>query len=136
LTRIVSIDYGLKRCGIAHTDLLQIAVHPVKVVATNQLFEFLLNYIPTESVTKIVFGKATHADGTPTIIWDSILDIQRKLKEKFPTLEFDHQDEAFTSSQAVDIMIQSGMKKSKRRNKENIDLISAILILQRYLKHI
>lgn len=136
MARILSVDFGEKRCGIAVTDELQIAVHPLNVVSKEQLSTFLKEYIQTENVIKIVFGKPTHRDGNPTHLWDKILEFSNTLKNTFPTLEIDYQDESYSSSEAKSIMLQSGMKKKQRQKKENVDQISAIIILQRYLNHI
>lgn len=134
--RILSIDFGEKRCGIAKTDELQIAVHPLLVVERKNLLDYLKKYLTEEDVEKIVFGKPQHTDGTPTHVWTLIEAFSTKLKNLFPLIQIDYQDESFTSLQAKEIMLINGMKKKDRRKKENVDLISAILILQRYLKHI
>ncbi len=135
MPRIIGIDYGMKRTGIAITDELQIAVHPHKTIASVDLLEFLLNYLAEEEVELIVFGYPTHADGTPTYLTEKINQICLELKKK-STIDIEFQDESYTSVEAKEIMIQGGMKKKKRRDKSMVDLISAVLILQRYLKHI
>lgn len=136
MSRILAIDFGEKRCGIAQTDMLRIAAHPLKVVPTKELLETLKQHLIIEDVEKIVFGKPLHPDGNPTFLWNKINDFSQKLQNIYPDLIIDFQDESYTSAQAQQIMIQSGMKKKERRKKENLDLISAILILQRYLGHI
>lgn len=135
MPRIIGIDYGMKRTGIAITDELQIAVHPYKTVASKDLIEVLLNYLEQEEVELIVFGFPTHTDGTPTYLTEKINKICLELKKK-TTIDIKFQDESYTSVEAKEIMIQGGMKKKKRRDKSMVDLISAVLILQRYLKHI
>jgi len=135
MPRIIGIDYGMKRTGIAITDELQIAVHPYKTVPSKDLMEILLNYLNEEEVELIVFGYPTHSDGTPTHLTKKINQICLELQKKVE-IEIKFQDEAFTSVEAKEIMIQGGMKKKKRRDKSVVDLISSVLILQRYLKHI
>ncbi len=134
--RIMGIDYGLKKCGIAVTDPLQIIVSPLKTIKTSSLLSYLKIYFETEEVDKIVFGYPTHKDGNPTYVVDLIEAFKTKLISEFPNILLDYQDENFTSLQAQEIMIQSGLSKKQRQDKTKLDKISAVLILQRYLKHI
>lgn len=134
--RIMSIDYGTKRCGVATTDPLQIIVSALDTVGTKELYTFLENYMKNEKVDKIVFGKPSHADGTDTYLVKEIEVFISKFSEKFSELEFDFQDESFTSVQARDIIMLSGARKKKRRDKSLIDKVSAVIILQKYLNHI
>lgn len=136
MTRIIGIDYGAKRTGISATDELQIAVFPFKTVPTIELLDTLKKYLTEENVSKIVFGLPKHSDGTPTFLVAEIKNKANTIKQLFPEIIIDYQDESFSSADALDIMIQSGMKKKKRKDKANVDLISAVIILQRYLKHI
>lgn len=136
MARILGIDYGIKRVGVAATDELQIIVNPVKTVNTNTLLEFLDIYLKEEPVEKIVFGYPTHKDGTPTYVVDEMKVFIKKLEKKHPTIAIDFQDENYTSVQALDIMIKSGLSKKQRKDKARLDRLSAVLILQRYLKHI
>ncbi len=134
--RILGIDYGRKRIGLATTDPLQIIVNPLDTI-DNQLFrEFIEDYVSRETVVKIVFGRPTHVDGTPTHLNKDIHSEVQYINEKFPHVTIDFQDENFTSQDALAIAIQGGIKKKKRRDKKTIDKISAVLILQRYLGHI
>lgn len=132
----MGIDYGLKKCGIAVTDPLQIIVSPLKTIKTSSLLSYLKIYFETEEVDKIVFGYPTHKDGNPTYVVDLIEAFKTKLISEFPNILLDYQDENFTSLQAQEIMIQSGLSKKQRQDKTKLDKISAVLILQRYLKHI
>ncbi|NNF33415.1 MAG: Holliday junction resolvase RuvX [Saprospiraceae bacterium] len=134
--RILGIDYGRKRIGMAATDPLQIIVSPLETVENDNFKAFLEDYITQEHVVKIVFGRPTHADGNLTHLWTDIQRAVKYISEKHPRIAIDYQDENFTSSDAMTIAIQGGMKKKKRRDKKNIDKISAVLILQRYLGHI
>jgi len=136
MARILGIDYGVKRTGLAVTDPGQIIVNPLKTVNTQSLLLFLKSYLNEEEVEKLVFGYPTHKDGNPTYVVDEIEKFKVKLKKDFPDLEFDYQNENFTSLEAMDIMIQSGLSKKQRKDKARLDRISAVLILQRYLKHI
>jgi len=136
MARILSIDYGRKRCGIAATDPFQIIVSPVDTVPTHGLFDFLVEYIKNEEVEKIVFGRPTHADGNETFLMDDIRSFVKRIEKKYPDIAIDFQDESFTSVEAKNIIMMSGAKKKKRRDKELIDRVSAVIILQKYLKHI
>jgi putative Holliday junction resolvase len=136
MARILGIDYGAKRCGIAATDPLQIIVSPISTEATEHILTFLKSYFVQEDVEKVVIGLPTHSDGSFTHLKPNIDNFAAKLKNLYPELEIDFQDESFTSLEAKNIILNSGKKKKARRNKENIDLVSAVLILQRYLKHI
>ncbi len=136
MARILSIDYGRKRCGIAATDPLQIIVTAIDTVATQVLFDYLVKYMSEEVVEKIVFGKPTHADGNETFLMDDIRLFIKKLLKKYPNMETDFQDESFTSVEAKHIIRLSGAKKKKRKDKALIDKISAVIILQKYLNHI
>jgi len=136
MSRILGIDYGSKRCGIAATDPLQIIVSPVSTEKTGDLFAFLESYLEIQSVEKIVIGLPVHSDGNFTHLKPNIDTFATKLKKMYPAIEIDYQDESFTSVEAKNIILNSGKKKKARRSKENIDLVSAVLILQRYLNHI
>lgn len=136
MARIMGIDYGAKRTGISVTDSLQIAVHPYKTVPTATLFSTLENYFAEEVVEKVVFGYPTHADGTDTYLVKEIKKFAERLQKKFTELEIDFQDESYSSSDAKEIILKSGINKKGRRDKSKVDLVSAVIILQRYLKHI
>ena len=136
MSRIIGLDYGMKRTGISVTDPLQIIVNPLEVVETGKLFDFLLNYIKIEDVEKLVIGEPKQADGSPTYIEEHIQKLIKKIKQNFPDLCIDRQDESFTSSQAKDLLVLMGMKKKKRQDKAMLDKVSSVLILQRYLNHI
>lgn len=136
MARILAIDYGLKRCGIAVTDPLQIIATALDNVERENLCGFLVDYCKKNEVEKVIFGTARHADGSYTHLKKHIDESILELKAKLPNIVFDFQDEAFTSFEAKDIILNSGYKKKKRRDKAMVDKISAVLILQRYLKHI
>ncbi len=136
MARIIGIDYGIKRTGISVTDPDQIIVSPLKTVNTNSLLIFLKQYLNEEEVEKIVFGYPTHKDGNPTYVVDEINKFKSKLTDIFPKLAVDFQDENFTSVEAREIILKSGLNKKQRQDKSRLDKISAVLILQRYLRHI
>lgn len=135
MKRVVGIDYGQKRCGIAATDVLGIAVHPVKAVPTEELFAFLSSYLEVEPVSDLVFGMPTHADGSAITWTKEISSFATKCAKKWPDINCHFQDENLTSKEASQVL-QLTKKKKARRNKELVDVLSAVLILQRFLKHI
>lgn len=134
MARILALDYGEKRTGIAVTDELQLIASGLTTVETKNLFDFLNSYITTESVERIVIGEPKQKDGSPSSIENDIQSVLAKLKKKFPNMAIERQDERFTSKIAVQSMIASGLKKKKRRDKALVDEISATLILQAYLE--
>jgi putative Holliday junction resolvase len=136
MARILCIDFGLKRCGIAVTDPYQIIVTGLDTVETPKLMSFLEQYLVAEKVEKVVVGLPIHKDGNFTYIKSDIDLLVSKIKGKFPDLPIDFGDEQFSSAHAKQIIIDSGVKKEKRKDKALVDKISAVIILQRYLKHI
>lgn len=134
--RILSIDYGIKKCGLAVTDPLQIIVNPLKTVKTSSLLSFLKQYLEEEKVEKIVFGMPSHLDGNPTYLVEEINRFANELKSLKPDLLIDFQNENFSSQQAKEIILKSGLTRKQRQDKSRVDKISAVIILQRYLKHI
>ena len=136
MARIISIDYGSKRCGLATTDPLQIIVTALASVETPNLWQFLVNYMKLESVEKVVLGLPSHKDGNFTHLKPSIDALADKIKHDFPEMKIDFQDENFTSVEAKKIALDSGIRKKARQEKGLYDRISAVLILQKYLKHI
>jgi len=136
MARIIGIDYGKKKTGLSTTDPLQIIVTALDTVPTSDLIPYLVNYATTEAVEKIVIGRPTHKDGTDTYLVQDIVVFRDKLQKLLPDMIFDFADEMHTSSQAKAIIFQSGVRKSKRRDKQLIDKVSAVLILQKYLRHI
>jgi len=131
--RIIAIDYGGKRTGIAVTDPLQIIATGLPTVQTKNLFEFLQNYISKEEVDKIIIGESKHLDNTKTEIAKHIDIFAKKLNKLFPNIPIHWMDERFTSKMAKQSMIMSGMKKKKRQQKELVDEISATIILQSFM---
>ncbi|NND05743.1 MAG: Holliday junction resolvase RuvX [Saprospiraceae bacterium] len=134
--RVLGIDYGAKKTGLAVTDPLQIIASGLETVATGNLTAYLKKYIAKEPVSKIVIGYPRHPDGNPAQLADTITAFGEGLRKDHPGLEIVYQDESYTSSQARDIILRSGIGKKKRRDKTLVDKISAVLILQAYLQHI
>lgn len=135
MARIIGLDYGRKKTGIAVTDPLQIIVSPLTTISTIDLIEYLEEYIGNEEVEKIVIGEPLHADGTKSDNHEEVIKFSDKLKTLFPKIEVELQDEYLTSKLAKEIIIKSVPSRKKRRDKSLVDKISATLILQDYLKH-
>lgn len=132
--KLLGIDFGGKRTGIAETDELKIIASPLKTIATETLLDFLIDYLKNNQVDAVIVGKALRWSGEENPIETKIKDFLKELKEAVPNIIIHRQDESDTSKQAVQTMIMGGMKKSDRRKKENVDLISAVIILQNYME--
>jgi len=133
LGRIIALDYGKVRTGIAITDELQLIASGLTTVPTKELIPFLKEYITNEVVDTFVIGEPKQMDNTPSESEVLIQGFLKELKKVFPALPIIRQDERFTSKMAMQSMVASGMKKKQRRNKEMVDEISATIILQAYL---
>ena len=131
--RILAIDYGLKRTGLAVTDPLKIIASPLETVPTGKLLEWLTGYFEREDVETIVIGMPVNLDGRDTHTTAPVKKLAGKIGKKFPKIPVVFEDERFTSKMALDAMLSGGMKKKERRKKENVDKISASIILQSYL---
>ena len=134
VARIMAIDYGTKRTGLAVTDPLQIVSTGLDTVPTEDLFDFLQRYLAEEQVEAIVVGEPLHPDGQPAQIHHLVVGFVRKLRNHFPEVEVVMQDERFTSRDAVSALLQSGVPRKKRRDKSLVDQMSAVLILKSYLE--
>jgi len=133
--RILSIDFGKKRTGLAVTDPLQIIANPLETVATATLFDYLENYIKKEPVERIVIGRPTQPNGKPSENLARVENFYNRWKKIHPEIPIDYYDERFTSVIAHRAIIDSGVKKSTRReNKGLVDAISATIILQDYMQ--
>ena len=131
--RILAIDYGLKRTGIAVTDELQIIASGLTTVDSKELLLFLQDYVANETVDLFLVGEPKQMDNTPSESEFLIAPFLKKLTHLFPNIPVKRVDERFTSKMAFQTMIDSGLKKKQRKNKDLIDEISATLILQSYL---
>jgi len=131
--RILALDYGTKRTGIAVTDELQLIASGLKTVKTSELIAFLTQYFKTENVEKVIVGEPKQKDGSASQSEVYIKEFIKKFKQEFPEIPLERIDERFTSKMAFQTMIDSGLSKKKRRNKALVDEISATIILQTYL---
>jgi putative Holliday junction resolvase len=134
MARILSIDYGLKRTGLAVTDPMQIIATGLCTVETPQLMNFLKDYVSKEPVEKIIIGDPRNLDDSDTHITKDVALFISRLKKTFPAIEIIGVDERFTSKMASRAMIDMGMKKKDRRNKALVDEIAATMMLQEYLE--
>lgn len=132
--RILGIDYGRKRSGIAVTDPLKIIANGLTTVPSHTLIEFIQGYVAKESVEKIVVGLPKQLNGDPSESMKYITPFLNRLKKVIPNIPVEMYDERFTSTIAHKAMIDGGMKKSDRRNKEIVDTIAASIILNDYLQ--
>ncbi|MCS6969062.1 MAG: Holliday junction resolvase RuvX [Cytophagales bacterium] len=133
--RIIAIDYGSKRTGIAITDPLQLIATPLETVATEKLMEFLQHYMAKEQVDEIVVGMPKKLNNEETAMTPLVKKFIQELKKKFPCLPIFEFDERLTSTIALQSMIQGGSRKKDRMQKTgNLDKISATLILQSYME--
>ncbi|RMB57606.1 Holliday junction resolvase RuvX [Dokdonia sinensis] len=133
MARIIAIDYGTKRTGIAITDELQMIASGLITVETKTLMDFLTKYLAEENVETMVLGEPKRMSGEASQVEEHILSFRESVEKKFPTLKIIRQDERFTSKMAFQTMIDGGLGKKKRRNKALVDQISATIILQDYL---
>ncbi len=134
MARILSIDYGKKRTGLAETDDLQIIASGLTTVETKELFTFIAKYIAENEVEKFVVGYPLRMNGEKSDTTIMVEEFSKKLLKKFPTIPIQMVDERMTSQMAFNTMLESGISKKKRRDKGLIDKISATIILQSYLE--
>jgi putative Holliday junction resolvase len=134
MARILSIDYGKKRTGIAVTDPLQIIATGLTTVETPQLFKFLKEYFAKEQVELIIMGEPKNMDDSDTHATPMVKQAVARLKKEFPAIPVKMVDERFTSKMASQAMIDMGMKKKQRQNKALVDEIAATILLQEYLR--
>lgn len=133
LGRILAIDYGLKRTGIAVTDPLKMIANSLTTVETAKLMGFLTDYFAKEDVERLVVGLPKQMNNLPSESMPYIEEFVSKFRSKFPQVEIVYVDERFTSKMAVQAMVQGGVKKKDRQNKALIDSVSAAIILQSHL---
>lgn len=134
MSRILALDYGSKKTGIAVTDPLKIIANPLDTIATSELFRYLEIYCEKEEVESIVVGIPVDMLNQETHGTKGAENLVLKIKEAFPNVQVIKIDERFTSKMAFDTMVSSGISKKKRRNKELVDKLSATIILQSYLE--
>jgi putative Holliday junction resolvase len=133
LGRIVAIDYGKKRVGIAATDELRIVANALETFSPNEALAFLQRYVAAEKVDVMVVGKPINLNGLPSEAAAGAANFTARLKKLFPQIEVATFDERFTSRMAQQAIIDAGVKKKGRRDKELVDRVSACIILQSYM---
>lgn len=133
MNRIVGIDYGRARVGVAVSDPLGIFASPLETVPSAKIIEYLKTYASSQTVERIVLGYPLNLDGGPAQAAPDVEAFIRQLEKHFPEIPLSLEDERFTSVLAHRAMIDGGMKKSDRRDKASVDKISAAIILQGYL---
>jgi putative holliday junction resolvase len=134
MKRILAIDYGSKRTGIAVTDTEQIIASGLTTVATQQIFTFLTDYLKKENVECIVVGDPKNLNNSPAESAYATHEFIKKLKTRHPEIPIYMIDERFTSKMAFQAMIAGGVKKMDRRNKATVDMVSAAIILQSFME--
>ncbi|HET9431055.1 MAG TPA: Holliday junction resolvase RuvX [Chitinophagaceae bacterium] len=134
MARIISIDYGLKRTGLAVTDPFQIIATGLTTVASRQLIPYLKDYFAREPVERIIIGEPKNWDDTDTHATPLVEKCIKELQKTFPGIPIQKVDERYTSKMARDAMIEMGLRKKERRNKALVDEIAATIMLQEYLR--
>jgi len=133
MPRILSIDYGIKRTGLAVTDELQIIASGLTTVPSETVINFLKDYFSKEKVSKVLIGEPKQMNGQPSESKPIIEKFVQQFSEQFPEMKIERVDERFTSKMAFQTMIDSGLKKKQRQNKGLVDEIAATILLQDYL---
>lgn len=134
MARIVGIDFGEKRVGIASTDPLQIIANGITTLPPKDALDFLEKFVAENEVELFVVGRPKTLQNEPALVFKKVEQFVEQLNEKFPTIEVVFVDERFTSVLAQRTMIDGGLKKKERQNKALVDKISATIILQSYLE--
>ncbi|MEW5845717.1 MAG: Holliday junction resolvase RuvX [Bacteroidota bacterium] len=134
--RIVALDIGRKRTGIAMTDPLRIIASPLETVPTHKIIDYLSGLLQKESIDILIVGYPRQMNNTPSEAVKYIKPIINAIKKNFSNLPIEFVDERFTSKMAMQAMIDGGMKKKDRQEKSNVDKISAAIILQSYLEQL
>jgi putative Holliday junction resolvase len=134
VARILSVDYGKKRTGLAVTDPLQLIAGGLATVATSQLMEWLRSYLAREEVELIVVGEPKQPNGQPSENLPRVMAFVKKLEKEFPMIPVRLYDERFTSVMAHQAMIDGGLRRKARQDKALVDEISATIILQSYME--
>ncbi len=133
MPRILAIDYGMKRTGIAVTDELQIIASGLTTVPSSDVIPFLKDYFANEKVVKVLVGEPKQMNGQPSESAEIVAQFVERFVREFPEMKLERVDERFTSKMAFQSMIDSGLKKKQRQNKALIDEIAATIMLQDYL---
>lgn len=133
MARIVSIDYGKKRTGLAVTDPLQLIAGGLATVATSELYEWLCRYVEREQVERLVIGEPRQPNGEPSENLERVRQFVNRWRKQQPQIPIEYYDERFTSVLAHRAMIDGGLKKKARQDKALVDEISATIILEDYM---
>ena len=133
MAKVLGIDYGEKRVGVAISDSLQIIASSLTTIETKQFFLFLIELLQKEDIDRFVVGEPKNLDGTATDSTEMTENFVEKLSIKYPNIPIKRIDERFTSKIAKQIILDAGIKKSKRRDKRLVDKVSAAIILQSHL---
>lgn len=136
MARIISIDYGKKRTGLAVTDPLQIISGGLATVLTSELFGYLKAYTEREDVERIVIGEPLQPNGQPSENMKRVRQFVNRWRKAMPQIPIEYYDERFTSVLAHKAMFDGGLRKKARQNKELVDEISATILLQDYMKRV
>lgn len=134
MARILSIDYGKKRTGIAVTDPLQIIANGLATVSTSELLSYLKDYLSREQVERIIIGRPLQTNGQPSENLQRVEQFVNRWKKEMPDVPVEYVDERFTSVLAHQAMIDGGLRKKARQDKALVDKISATIILEDYLR--
>ena len=134
MARLLAIDYGKKRTGLAVTDELQIIANGLTTVATSSLVDYILDYVKREQVERIIVGMPKQMNNEPSENMCRIVPFVNRLKKLLPAIPVEYHDERFTSVLAHQAILASGIGKMARRNKELVDEVSATIILQSYME--
>lgn len=132
--RLLAIDYGTKRVGLAVTDPLRIIATALDTVHAKDVIEYLNNYLSQEAVDALVVGMPKRLDSTDTNNTQQVVNFIKQLRKAFPAIPIHEHDERFTSAMALQAMIAGGTKKKDRQQKGNIDKVSAVIILQSFME--
>ena len=134
MARILSIDYGKKRTGLAVTDPLKLIAGGLATVSTSELFNYLQDYIKKEQVEKVIIGKPLQTNGEPSENLNRVQQFVNRWKKAIPQIPIEYYDERFTSVLAHRAILDSGISKKARQNKALVDEISATILLQDYME--
>lgn len=133
MAKLLGIDYGTKRVGLAITDDLQIIASPLETIETSKIIDHLEKLLSKEPIEAIVLGEPKYLDGNISDTTKKVYKFKTEIEKKFPNIPIHLEDEMFTSKMAAESMIASGVKKKKRQDKGNLDKVSAALILKSYM---
>ena len=133
MARLMAVDYGINRVGLAVSDPLQIIATPLETVDTDELMAYLQGFLQREEVMCLIVGKPTHKDGSPTPLEGHIKGFIKRFRKLYPAIKIERQDEAYTSVMAENLIRESTPKKKDRQDKRLIDQMSACVMLREYM---